>query len=192
MTYNKRNTEHSVISLFSGCGGLDLGFQNAGFKIVFSNDFDKDIWETYEKNFGSKIDGRPIQNIKSEEIPAAEGVIGGPPCQSWSLAGSMRGFEDPRGKLLYEYIRIIKDKKPLFFVLENVPGLISKAHNKSFQEVIEKLEDIKTLEELGYNVAWDVLNAKDYGCPESLIRYRSLLAFSKVFVPYSNDFSQSY
>lgn len=149
-----------VISLFSGCGGLDLGFERAGFEIAFANDYDKATWETFEKNFGMKIDGRSIKDIKSEEIPDAEGIIGGPPCQSWSLAGAMRGVKDERGRLFYEYIRILKDKQPLFFVAENVPGMVSSTHLPEFKKIIEKFES------LGYNVNYKILDARDYGVPQ--------------------------
>jgi len=149
-----------VISLFTGCGGLDLGFKNAGFEIVFANDNDKDVWETFEENFGMKIDKRSIVDIKSDEIPDAEGVIGGPPCQSWSLAGAMRGANDQRGKLFYEYIRVIKDKKPLFFVAENVPGIISRPHINEFKKIIRRFS------ELGYALSYQVLDARDYGVPQ--------------------------
>ena len=90
-----------IISLFSGCGGLDLGFENVGFKLVYANDNDKATWETFEKNHKLEIDKRSITEVKSEELPEAEGILGGPPCQSWSLAGAMRGINDSRGKLFY-------------------------------------------------------------------------------------------
>lgn len=149
-----------VISLFSGCGGLDLGFEKASFDIVYANDVDKAIWETFEKNHGLKIDRRSILEVKSGEIPEAEGVIGGPPCQSWSLAGAMRGAKDSRGQLFYEYIRILKDKQPLFFVAENVPGIISRTHLPEFKKIIEKFKS------LGYNVNYKLLDARDYGVPQ--------------------------
>lgn len=149
-----------VISLFSGCGGLDLGFENAGFKIVFANDNDKDVWETYTKNHHMDIDKRSIVDIKSSEIPDADGIIGGPPCQSWSLAGAMRGVNDHRGKLFYEYIRILKDKQPCFFVAENVPGIISKTHLPEFNKIIERFCDI------GYLVSHEPVDARDYGVPQ--------------------------
>lgn len=150
----------SVISLFSGCGGLDYGFKNAGFQIIYANDIDAKVKETYEKNLGHKSDQRSIVDIPSKEIPKADGIIGGPPCQSWSLAGAMRGIKDKRGQLFYEYIRILKDKKPLFFVAENVPGIISKTHLPEFEKIIEKFEDI------GYNISYKLLNARDYGVPQ--------------------------
>ncbi len=155
-----KKMEPDLISLFSGVGGLDLGFINAGFKIAFANDNDKDVWETFEKNHGSNIDKRSITDIKSEEMPDTIGIIGGPPCQSWSLAGAMRGINDPRGKLFYEYLRILQDKKPLFFLAENVAGLVSSANKKEFDNIISKFE------ELGYSVSWRLLNAKEFGVPQ--------------------------
>jgi DNA (cytosine-5)-methyltransferase 1 len=149
-----------IISLFSGAGGLDKGFSNAGFKIVYANDNDRDCWETFEKNHNLEIDKRSITDIKSEEIPEGVGIVGGPPCQSWSLAGRMRGANDPRGKLFYEYLRIINDKKPLFFLAENVSGIISKTHNEEFEKILDKFR------ELGYKVNWKLLNAKDFGVPQ--------------------------
>jgi len=149
-----------IVSLFSGCGGLDLGFTNAGFKLVFANDNDKITWETFEKNHGVKIDGRSINEIKSEEIPEADGIIGGPPCQSWSLAGAMRGINDDRGKLFYEYVRVLKDKQPAFFLAENVPGIISSAHISEFNKILNALSQI------GYNVSYKLLDARDYGVPQ--------------------------
>src|SRR3989337_2729025 len=121
-----------IVSLFSGCGGLDLGFSNSGFRIVYASDSDKTVWETYEKNHHIEMDNRSIENVPSKEIPKADGIIGGPPCQSWSLAGEMRGAEDERGHLFYEYTRIIRDKRPKFFLTENVPGIISTTHFKEF------------------------------------------------------------
>lgn len=149
-----------IISLFSGAGGLDLGFTNSGYKIVFANDIDKDVWETFEKNHKVPINKRSIINIKSNEILDADGIIGGPPCQSWSLAGSMRGIEDNRGKLFYEYLRVLRDKKPLFFLAENVHGIISKTHLPEFQKIIKEFEN------LGYNVSWKLLNVKNFGVPQ--------------------------
>jgi len=149
-----------VISLFSGAGGLDLGFEKAGFRIAFANDNDKDVWETFEKNHNIKIDGRSILEIKSGELPGAIGIIGGPPCQSWSLAGAMRGINDLRGRLFYEYLRILEDKKPLFFLAENVAGIVSSAHRAEFQKILLKFEEI------GYSVSYRLLDAKDFGIPQ--------------------------
>jgi DNA (cytosine-5)-methyltransferase 1 len=167
-----------VISLFSGCGGLDLGFEKAGFKIAFANDNDKDTWETFEKNFRMKIDKRSIVAIKSDEIPDADGIIGGPPCQSWSLAGAMRGIKDERGKVFYEYIRIIRDKKPLFFLAENVPGMVSSTHKPEFLKLLNKLRDV------GYRISFQLLNANDYGVPQERKRV--------IIVGYKNSLGKSF
>jgi DNA (cytosine-5)-methyltransferase 1 len=149
-----------VVSLFSGCGGLDLGFTRAGFSLVYANDNDRKVWETFEKNHNLPIDRRSLFDIRSEEIPDADGFLGGPPCQSWSLAGAMRGIKDERGKLFLEYVRVLRDKQPKFFLAENVPGIVSKTHIKEFQKIISKLSS------LTYNLTYKVLDARDYGVPQ--------------------------
>jgi len=147
-----------IISLFSGAGGLDLGFKKAGFNTIWANEYDKDIWETFEKNFkDTTLDRRSIVNIPSKDIPETLGLIGGPPCQSWSEAGKSRGIEDDRGQLFFEFIRVLRDKKPLFFLAENVSGMMSKTHTVA-------LKNIKNhFIESGYDLSFEMLNAKDYG-----------------------------
>jgi len=150
-----------LISLFTGAGGLDLGFEQAGFKIVWANEFDSTIWETFEYNFPHvPLDKRSINDISSKEIPDAFGVIGGPPCQSWSEAGAGRGINDSRGKLFFEYFRILKDKKPVFFLAENVSGMLLPKHIDSFYIIL------KSFKEIGYNISYALLNAIDYGVPQ--------------------------
>jgi DNA (cytosine-5)-methyltransferase 1 len=151
----------AIISLFSGAGGLDLGFKKAGFQTIWANEYDKDIWETYQKNFpNTKLDKRSIVDINSNEIPNAIGLIGGPPCQSWSEAGKLKGISDRRGQLFFEFIRVLKDKKPLFFLAENVSGMLANRHS-------EALENIKRLFiESGYNLSFKLLNAHDFGVPQ--------------------------
>jgi len=150
----------NIVSLFSGAGGLDLGFTNAGFKVVFANEYDETIWETYESNHLCKLDKRDIRTIKSSEVPNCDGIIGGPPCQSWSEAGSLRGINDSRGQLFFDYIRILKDKKPMFFLAENVVGMLSSRHT-------EAVEHIKKLfENAGYNLSITLINVADYGIPQ--------------------------
>ena len=156
---------YKVVSLFAGCGGLDLGFTQAGFQTVWANEYDKTIWETYEHNHkGVPLDRRSIVDIPSNEIPDADGIIGGPPCQSWSLAGAMRGGNDPRGQLFYEYVRILKDKRPLFFLAENVPGIISSAHKAAFDRLLTNFYSV------GYDINYVALNAKHYGVPQERTR----------------------
>lgn len=146
-----------VVSLFSGAGGLDLGFEKAGFSIIAANEYDKKIWETYEKNHKAHLIKGDIRQIPLEMFPKCDGIIGGPPCQSWSEAGSLRGIEDPRGQLFYEYIRVLEHLKPKFFLAENVKGMMAQRHNKAVQGII------KQFEEAGYIVFIKLLNAFDYG-----------------------------
>lgn len=150
-----------LVSLFTGAGGLDLGFEKAGFDVIWANEFDKTIWETFEHNFPkSKLDKRSIVDVPSSDIPDAIGIIGGPPCQSWSEAGAGRGINDRRGQLFFEYIRILKDKQPLFFLAENVSGILSTRHRESFNKIIDQFDNA------GYYVRYKLLNSNDYGVPE--------------------------
>lgn len=149
-----------LISLFSGAGGLDLGFKKAGFEVIIANEYDKSIWETYEKNHKTPLIKGDICNIASHIFPACDGIIGGPPCQSWSEGGALKGIDDPRGQLFYEYIRILKDKKPKFFLAENVKGMMAKRHNRAVNNFIEMFT------EAGYDVFIHLLNAVDYGVPQ--------------------------
>ena len=108
-----------VVSLFSGAGGLDRGFEDAGMEIIWANEFDKKIHSTFRRNFPHTVlDTRSISDIKTSEIPECDGIIGGPPCQSWSEAGALRGIKDERGQLFFEYIRILRDKQPKLTKLE--------------------------------------------------------------------------
>ena len=150
----------NLVSLFSGAGGLDLGFEKAGFTIVAANEYDKTIWETYEKNHKGLLIKGDISKISSEEFPDCDGIIGGPPCQSWSEAGSLKGIDDPRGQLFYQYIRVLKDKKPKFFLAENVKGMMSSRHSEAVKNIVSQFE------EAGYDVFIHLLNASDYGVPQ--------------------------
>jgi len=172
----------NIISLFSGCGGLDLGFENAGFNVVFANDIDESLNYTYEKNHHILLDNRSITDLKAEDLPDADGIIGGPPCQSWSLAGKMGGSKDKRGMLFFEYVRVIKEKKPKFFVAENVPGIMSKTHISEFKKLIGLLEAA------GYAISYELLDARDYGVPQErrrviIVGYRKDLHMAFEFPP---------
>ncbi len=149
----------NIISLFSGCGGLDLGFEKAGFNVSVANEFDKNIWETFKVNHpNTRLIEGDIRNIKEEDFPSeVDGIIGGPPCQSWSEAGSLKGIEDDRGKLFYEYIRILKNKQPKFFLAENVSGMLADRHSEAVKNILEMFK------ECGYDVTLTLVNAKDYG-----------------------------
>jgi len=150
----------NIISLFSGAGGLDLGFKKAGFNVIWANEYDNSIWETYEANHKAPLDRRDIRQIDSNEIPDCDGIIGGPPCQSWSEAGALRGINDARGQLFYEFIRILQYKKPKFFLAENVSGMLANRHNEAVQNITKMFEDA------GYVIYIELLNAADYGVPQ--------------------------
>src|SRR5574344_2132494 len=168
-----------IISLFSGAGGLDKGFEKAGFDVIWANEYDSTIWETFEYNFPNTIlDKRSIRNVPSIDIPECMGIVGGPPCQSWSEAGSLRGINDARGQLFYEFIRILRDKKPLFFLAENVEGMLAKRHS-------EALSNIKKLfRESGYNLSFRLINANNYNVPQDRKRV--------IFVGYRNDLNLTF
>ena len=148
-----------VISLFSGCGGLDLGFERAGFDIPIANEYDSTIWETFIMNHPkTKLIKGDIRKISETDFPNdIDGIIGGPPCQSWSEAGALRGIDDARGKLFYDYIRILKNKQPKFFLAENVSGMLANRHKQAVENIIQTFKDC------GYNVSITLVNAKDYG-----------------------------
>ena len=168
-----------VVSLFTGAGGLDLGFEKAGFDIIWANEYDPTIWDTFSLNFPkTKLDKRSIIHVKSDEIPETQGIIGGPPCQSWSEAGAGRGIEDHRGQLFYEYIRILEDKSPLFFLAENVSGMLLPKHKDAFQEILNNFREV------GYTVSCALINAKIYGVPQDRKRI--------IFVGYSNKIGKKF
>lgn len=148
-----------VISLFSGCGGLDLGFEKAGFEIPVANEFDPTIYETFKINHpNTKLIEGDIRNISEEDFPSdVDGIIGGPPCQSWSEAGALRGIEDQRGQLFFDYIRVLRKTQPKFFLAENVSGMLANRHSSAVKNIISLFE------ESNYDVTMTMVNAKDYG-----------------------------
>lgn len=155
-----------LISLFSGCGGMDAGFKKAGFDIVYANDFDSDAQTVYSLNLG-KIDKRDILTVSEDEIPDGDILTAGFPCQPFSNAGSRKGVHDSRGMLYKECLRIIERKMPKVIVFENVKGLLSTKYidGRNLSEVI--VEDLSTMNGIGYNVVYQLINASDYGVPQN-------------------------
>ncbi|MGM0581599.1 MAG: DNA cytosine methyltransferase [Bacteroidota bacterium] len=152
-----------IVSFFAGAGGLDLGFQKAGFDVIWANEYDKEIWETYEKNHpNTTLDKRSIIEIKSNEVPECDGIIGGPPCQSWSEAGSLRGINDKRGQLFFDFIRILEAKQPKFFLAENVSGMLLGRHSEALKNIKEMFQNAGT----GYELSFQMLNASDFDVPQ--------------------------
>ncbi len=152
-----------IVSLFSGAGGLDLGFSKAGFDITWANEYDKDIWETYEKNHpNTYLEKRSITKIPIEDVPECDGIIGGPPCQSWSEAGSLRGIKDNRGQLFFDFIRLLEAKQPYFFLAENVSGMLLLRHKEALDNIKNHFRNAG----IGYDLHFSLLNAKDFNVPQ--------------------------
>ena len=190
-----KKVQHTVtprlVSLFSGCGGMDVGFDKAGYHRVWANDFDADAQAVFKLNLG-EIDGRDITTIPVEDIPECDIITAGFPCQPFSNAGNRRGVYDERGELYLECLRIIENKKPKAVLFENVKGLLSSKH-QSGKKLIDVIKE--DLENLGYNVNYKVVNASDYGVPQNrermiLIGLRSDLGKVFEFPPVQEDKSQ--
>ena len=158
---SRKRKKPSVVGLFSGCGGLDLGFKQAGFDILWANDFDQDSVKTYRENIGDHIVLGDITKIPNKDIPSGFDVLlGGFPCQGFSVANVKRSMKDERNFLYLEMLRVIKNKKPKFFVAENVKGLLSMEKGA----VIDMI--VKDFEKIGYKVDYRLLTASDYGVPQ--------------------------
>lgn len=159
-----------VVSLFAGAGGMDLGFLNAGFEIIWANDFFEEAVNSYRKNLGKHIIYGDITKISSSDIPdGADVIIGGFPCQGFSIANTKRSMEDQRNFLYKEMLRVIADKKPKFFVAENVKGLLSIEKGKVFDMIKSDFENLKDNngDIIGYKVEARILNAAEYGVPQA-------------------------
>lgn len=180
-----------LVSLFSGCGGMDKGFDNAGYTRVWANDFDKDAQAVFRLNLG-EIDGRDITQVPVEDIPDCDIITAGFPCQPFSNAGNRRGVYDERGELYLECLRIIESKHPRAVLFENVKGLLSSKH-QSGKKLIDVIKE--DLENLGYRVNYKVVNASDYGVPQNrermiLVGLRNDLGKTFEFPPVQEDKSK--
>lgn len=149
-----------VVSLFSGAGGLDLGFIRAGHEVVWAVDNYEDAVGTYRRNVGSHIVCEDITKVSPEEIPDHDILVGGFPCQGFSVANTKRNSKDQRNKLYREFLRILVCKKPMYFVAENVKGILSLDRGEVFTMIRNDFAGA------GYNVKHAVLNAADYGVPQ--------------------------
>ena len=152
-------------SMFSGIGGFEHGIEKADtetqFECVGYSEIDKYARSIYEKHYPDHISYGDATEIRTETIPDFEFLVGGFPCQAFSLAGKRRGFDDTRGTLFFEIARVLKDKRPRYFLLENVKGLLSHDKGKTFQTILGVLSD------LGYYVQWTVFNSKNFGVPQN-------------------------
>lgn len=174
--------KYKVVSLFSGCGGLDLGLEQSNFEVIWANDIEKSIVETYNYNIGNIIQ-KDIREINEKDIPDCDVITAGFPCQPFSSAGNRKGLEDERGNLFEECIRIIEAKNPRVIIFENVRGILSTKNldgSLFIDTIIFLLESLNP----GYNVTYKLLKASDYGVPQQ--RYRV------IFVGFRKDLNIHY
>lgn len=152
----------NVVSFFAGCGGLDLGFEQAGFNVVWANEIKPQCRATYIRNHpNTEFVLGDVCKIDPNSIPDCDGFVGGPPCQSWSVGGKQKGLDDERGQLFLKYIELIKTKKPKFFVIENVKGMLDDKFKEVFNDFVKRLDGA------GYDVKWTLLDAVDFRIPQN-------------------------
>jgi DNA (cytosine-5)-methyltransferase 1 len=142
-----------IVSLFAGVGGIDLGFKQAGFEISFANEIDEKPCKTYNANFSHNV---TCENVKNISIPKTDVLTAGFPCQAFSSAGQRKGFEDERGFIFFEVLRLIKETNPRIIMLENVKNLVSHDKGETFKFIKEELE------KLDYKIKYKVLNTAEY------------------------------
>ncbi|MDR9506930.1 DNA (cytosine-5-)-methyltransferase [Brevibacillus agri] len=172
---------YTLASLFTGCGGGDLGlkgnfsflnqrYSRLPFNLVYANEIDKKIAQIFNINFGFNADVRDIREVKTDEIPDHDILVGGFPCVSFSIIAQnpkRLGIKNEVGKLFFEMCRILREKRPLAFIAENVKGILSANKGEAFPLILEEFSNC------GYNVTYQVLNAADYGVPQN--RYRVII-----------------
>lgn len=163
MTKSVSSAPYTIDAFFAGVGGIELGFQQTGeFRVVYANEFDKNARATYAENHpDTPLDGRDIHEVSPDEIPDSDVIMGGFPCQAFSIAGYRKGFEDDRGDLFFELLKMVKAKKPRVVFIENVKNLVTHDHGNTFKVIREALV------ENGYYIKWAVLNGKDYNIPQN-------------------------
>lgn len=149
-----------IVSLFAGAGGIDLGLIRAGHKVIWANDFDSDSCDTYRHNLGNHVHCADIKSVSSDSIPDSDLIVGGFPCQGFSVANKFRSVEDKRNELYEEMLRIITEKKPKWFVAENVSGILSLGDGKVFRMIVSDFESV------GYRVVHRLENMADFGVPQ--------------------------
>lgn len=181
--------EFTAVSLFCGAGGLDLGFEQAGFKTVWANDFDKDACKTHQNWSNAKVVCGDISKVDVEDIPDSDIILGGFPCQGFSLSGP-RKIDDSRNVLYKHYVRIVKAKQPKIFVGENVKGLLTMGDGKIFEAIREEFS------ECGYDVFYQLVNAKDYGVPQDrerviIVGFRKDLCVKSFELPLPSNLSMT-
>lgn len=169
-----------IISLFSGAGGLDFGLIQAGHKIVWANDIASDAVETYRKNIGKHIVLGSITEIDIDEIPDGDVVVGGFPCQGFSMANLRRSADDERNKLYLYFLKVVRKKQPLYFLAENVKGILSLDNGNAIKKIVSDFT------KAGYRVKYRLFNTADYGVPQT--RQRVIIAGTRKDLPEDLDY----
>lgn len=171
----------TVVSLFSGCGGMDLGFKKAGFEILWANDINKDACETYERNFGAHIVHGDINLVDYDSIPSSDIILGGFPCQDFSMLWKRGGVNTDRGNLYKNFVDLVDKKNPKIFIAENVKGILSANKGDAIKRIIE---DFTKVGLHGYTVKANLVNFAQYGAPQ--FRERVLIIGTR------NDINEKY
>lgn len=177
---SKQTDKPRVVSLFSGSGGMDLGFKASGFNILWANDVDHWACQTFKKNFGDHIVEGSICDIKNEEVPDCDIILGGFPCQDFSMIWKRAGIKSERGNLYRHFVRIVTDKRPKVFIAENVKGLISANGGKAVEQIVADFANA------GYKVSVNKINFAHYGAPQ--LRERVLIIGTRNDLPKEFEF----
>lgn len=167
---NSSQKKYTIVSLFSGCGGMDLGFHQEGFEVVWANDINDWACKTYRNNFGDHIVEGDVTELDLSKLPKADVVTGGFPCQDFSVIWKRGGIETERGNLYKYFVDVVKAVEPKIFVAENVRGLLSANNGKAIEQIVSDFQEVG---EKGYHTTIDLVNFADYGTPQ--LRERVLI-----------------
>ena len=170
MPHHDKNYRPKAISLFSGCGGMDLGFSLEGYDVVWANDHFHDACETYRRNFGDHIIEDDIENINFDNVPDCDIILGGFPCQDFSVIWKQEGIKTQRGNLYKFFVNAVAAKNPKVFVAENVKGILTANNGKAIKQIVG---DFSNCGKFGYHIYMDAYNFADYGAPQ--LRRRVLI-----------------
>lgn len=179
LKYLKQSIKPKVLSLFSGCGGMDLGFKQEGYEIVWANDFEHWACETYKKNFGPHIIEDDIVDIDFDNTPDCDLITGGFPCQDFSMIWKRGGLNTNRGNLYKHFVRAVATKFPKAFVVENVKGLLTANNGMAIRQIVK---DFQKVDHLGYRIYINLFNFAEYGVPQ--IRERVIIVGIRSDIPY--------
>lgn len=175
----KKQYKPKVLSLFSGCGGLDLGFVKEGFQVVLANDNDHWSCETYKRNFGNHIFEGDVSEVDFKKTPDCDLITGGFPCQDFSVIWKRGGLSTDRGNLYKHFVRAVAEKLPKAFVAENVKGLLIANKGRAIQQIVK---DFQNVDHVGYRIYVNLFNFAEYGVPQ--IRERVLIVGIRSDIPY--------